>query len=245
MPAKGSEKASAALLQPLDLDFSRALRQMKQTGLKPQLSSVVAEVDSIDGFLEASMVTITGNGGSPEHPLFFRLSGINAEKALLVLEPQLINLALHPSGPVALRPGSRVAIAGAPSAKIYGATDWQEAVLQAPAAADLTDPSAWVLSRPAGNPAGLETRGMMRLLGAGLSGSKFVARGMLGSEVFAAAMGAVESGNITQAEYRLLSADLVSPFFMEGTPVRLQDSRGGDQSLLVRAPSPPMQEQAQ
>ena len=235
MPAKGNEalKPSSVLLEKLDLDFSAALRQLRQTGIKPRLATVIAVVNDVAGFVEAQTVTVQPLGAE-EPPVIFRVGGINVEKTLLVLEPELINLALHRGGEVELLAGSIIAIGGQAAAHLYGVTDWQEMILQAPADADLTDPGVWVRSNAVGNPAGLEKRGMSRLLGGRLAGLH-AEQGLMGDWARRRARAMVDKGNITQEMYNLLIGDLGSVYFMEGTPVRLQDRRGGDQSLLVSA----------
>ena len=102
-------------------------------------------------------------------------------------------------------------------------------MLSAPEHEDLLDPRVWDQSNPVANPANSYRAAMHELLG--INSPAFDMEFVLTPEEQEAVQKAVGSIAAKDANPYL---GFGSTFFMEGTPVRLLDSRGGDGSLQVR-----------
>jgi hypothetical protein len=132
------------------------------------------------------------------------------------------------SGVVLFPAGSTVEVA-APNSTEYGATSWASMVLQAPEAGDLLDPTAWRESNRVGSPASLQPAAVAAIFG--ISAPLSDMKALLSPSEARRLVSSVGRDRIRSLHGNL---GFGSTFLMEGTPVRLQDSRGGDGSLQVR-----------
>jgi len=204
------------------------LRLMQPGG--PSLPVVVASVEHTGGFAVGELVKCVGkargHGAASEAPglLYFRVMAIDEAQHRLTLQPQAFNVVFadgrrhFPRGS-ALRIGS--------GSMIYGGVDWQSLVIQARDGADLTDPSSWVLSNPVGNPASLHIAPLAELLDAYFRADRSVRSSILeDQEELVKRLDGLRDDELQRAGFGSL-------YWMEGTPVRLRDRRGGDGSLQV------------
>ena len=220
----------AKLTQDLEVDFSINMPSftdwLSQHG-GPRVTEVTARVEPgvsknlIAGEVLKIQHTPTSTKG------FFKLVAMDASEGTLRLRPEAYNMIFR-SGPVTFPAGSVVEASNSTDHTEYGSTSWASMVLQAPESADLLDPTVWRESNRVSNPATLQPAALAEIFGIDAPFNDMKA--LLSPRESKRLVSSVGRNRFRSMRGKL---GFGSTFLMEGTPVRLQDTRGGDGSLQV------------
>ena len=230
VPALNAHLHQAKLSEAIEVDFSINMASFADWVAQhggPRVTEVTARVGPgiSKNLVPGQVLQILHKPTSTKG--FFKLVAADLSEGTLCLRPEAYNLIFR-SGPVTFPAGSVVQAANSSAHSDYGSTSWASMVLQAPEDADLLDPTVWRESNRVSNPANLMPEALAEIFG--IDAPLHDMKELLSPRESKRLVSSVGRNRFRSVQGKL---GFGSTFMMEGTPVRLQDTRGGDGSLQV------------